>query len=546
MESGEYGHRTSLVLALVPALILSANEILLAQSTAHSVPRPATENMEPQVVEALDAAWEGLAQLLDPSADQPAAERAAAVGETCEVFHAHGSVEPAIACYRQAIELDPESERWPYLLGYMLKNQGRSTESLASLRRSEELRSDPFTRLRIGEVLAADGRVDEAARVLEPLLELNALRATVSAELGKIALLNGDAAAAVERLEAALEEQPQALSLHYPLAQAYRSLGALDAAQRHAAMAGQRQVRVADPILQQVGERSVSSETYLSMGAQALRGGDRETAVAAYTKAVELNPENQRAWMNLGVLAKQDSRTAEAEQAFAHALELDPGYGYAHFNLAELLSETDRHEEALPHYRAAVEANPKNVDFGIALGDALMQAGELQPAADQYLRVADEAPDFARPRHLRALALAALGQLDDAAEAIAVARDLAADNEDIGRAFIRLASTAPGVSNARRKQALEVAQILFDEYRSTDEGELLAMALAANGEFERAAAVQAQIVMALRDAGVETAVIDFLETNLEAYSRSQRAERPWAETADDRRRAAGGPPPPSP
>lgn len=516
-------------LALALALTVGAQAPLHTQPVSHSIPRPTTNNMEPQVAELLDTTWAGLDGILAADSDLSNAKRATAVGEACEIFHAHGSVEPAIACYRKATELDSTSARWPYLLGYMLKNQGNTGESLEALQRSEDLEVSPFTRFRIAEVLAAEGRVEEALARFESLSEMDGLQAAVAAELGKLALLQGDAASAVEQLSAALERQPEALSLHFPLAQAFRMAGDAPAAEKHAALAGQRKVWVADPILQQVGERSVSSETYVAMGAQALRAGQRETAIAAYTKAVELNPENQRAWMNLGVLAKQDGRTAEAEEAYARALELDPGYGYAHFNLAELLSQTARRDEALPHYRAAVAANPKNLDFGIALGNALMQAGELQPAADQYLRVADEAPDFARPRHLRALALAALGRLDDATESIAAARALAPEQDDIARAFVRLASTAPGAAANRRAQALELARQLFDQHRSTDEGELLAMALAANSRFEEAATIQEQVVGALSGAGVDEEVTAFLKANLEAYRRGERAERPWAE-----------------
>ncbi len=486
--------------------------------------------MEPAVAERLNSAWDGLAETLDPANGLSDQERAERVGEACEVFHSHGSLDPAIACYRTAIELDSASARWPYLLGYIFKNQGNTAESLDLLQQSESLRPSPFTRFRIAEVMAAEGRVEEAYEILSGLEGSPGLEASVNAELGKIALLQGDPSTAIERLSSAIAQQPEAVSLHFPLAQAYITAGDMEAAERHADLAGQRSVRAADPILQQVGERSVSSETYVAMGARALKTGDLEQARTAYQTAVELNPENQRAWMNLGAVALQQNDLEAGEEYLHRALELDPGYGFAHFNLAELLDRAGRDEEALAHYRRAAEANPANVEFGIALGDQLLRSGRLEDSVGQYQRVAEAAPDFARPRYLQALALVAMGDLDRAADSAAAAFSLDPESEEIAGAFVRLASTAP--SGKHRGKALEVSRALFEAHRSTDEGELLAMALAANGRFEEAVEIQEQIVNALANAGVGEDVLAYLKGNLERYRGGEPAVEAWAGGSD--------------
>ena len=517
----EHGRRRTFATAFV--ILVAATTSLPGQT--HSVPQPSTDGMEPAVAERLISAWQALTATLDPDSGLTDRQRAERVGEACEVFHSHGSLDPAIACYRKAIELDSQSARWPYLLGYILKNQGRTADSLELLRQSESLQPSPFTRFRVAEVLALEGRIDEASEILSALDGSPGLEASVDAELGKIALLTGDPETAIDRLSSALARQPEAVSLHFPLAQAYRTSGDLESAQRHADLAGQRSVRAADPILQQVGERSVSSETYVAMGARALKTGDLELARTAYQTAVELNPDNQRAWMNLGAVALQQEELDAAEMHLRRALELDPGYGFAHFNLAETLNRAHRDEEALEHYRLAAEANPANVEFGIALGDQLLRAGRLEESAVQYQRVAGAAPDYARPRYLRALALVALGDLDQAADSASAALALDPENEEIARAFVRLASTAP--SDGHRGQGLDIARGLFQKHRSTDEGELLAMALAANGQFEEAAKIQQEIVTALRGAGVGARVATYLESNLERYRHGERAVSPW-------------------
>jgi tetratricopeptide (TPR) repeat protein len=490
------------------------------------VPKPGTEGLEPAVTTLLESTYAGLAEISDPASRSNNSERATRWGEAGEIFHAHGALESALACYRRAHEIDSETARWPYLLGFILKGNGELDEAMALLEASNRIEPNPFTAFRIGQTYLEEGRVEEALRTLEPLREIEGLEAAVLAELGKAALLTGDYASAVADLSAGLALQPQALSLEFPLSQAYRGAGDLPNAQRHAERGGPGKVRAFDPILQEVGERSVSSETYVAMGAQALKAGRAEVAAAAYSKAVELNPDNQRAWMNLGVLAMEAGDRAEAEAAFRQALELEPEYGFAHFNLAKLLSQGNRSEEALGHYRAAVAANPRNIEFGMAYADQLMRAGEWLAAAGQYQAIAAETPDSARALYLRSLALVAAGNFEAAAISAWEAWQINPDNPSIAGAFIRLTSVVGSNPDASAR-ALEVALGLHRDQRSVESAEQLAMALAANGRLEEAASMQQSLVGILeRDAAPEPLVL-FARQNLARYRANQLATAPW-------------------
>jgi tetratricopeptide (TPR) repeat protein len=92
-------------------------------------------------------------------------------------------------------------------------------------------------------------------------------------------------------------------------------------------------------------------------------------AVAAYRKAIELNPDAPGALVNLGTIAFRMKRFREAETFYVRAVAADATYPLAHFNLGNLYDEQGRMEEARRHYVEAVRLNPRYADayFNLAL-----------------------------------------------------------------------------------------------------------------------------------------------------------------------------------
>lgn len=98
-------------------------------------------------------------------------------------------------------------------------------------------------------------------------------------------------------------------------------------------------------------------------------GAPVDDAVAAYAKAVELNPGAAGAWVNLGTIYYRQRRFGESEQHYLKAIEADPEYPLAEFNLGNLYDEQGRLREAHAHYRRALQLNPNYADahFNLAL-----------------------------------------------------------------------------------------------------------------------------------------------------------------------------------
>lgn len=98
-------------------------------------------------------------------------------------------------------------------------------------------------------------------------------------------------------------------------------------------------------------------------------GAPAEQAVAAYKKAIDLNPYAAGALVNLGTLFYRMRKFADAETHYRRAIEADPKYPLAHFNLGNLYDEMGDLERARQHYETALAVNTSYSDahFNLAL-----------------------------------------------------------------------------------------------------------------------------------------------------------------------------------
>jgi tetratricopeptide (TPR) repeat protein len=82
---------------------------------------------------------------------------------------------------------------------------------------------------------------------------------------------------------------------------------------------------------------------------------DRDRAVTAHEKALELDPTLHEAWVNLGVVHRLRGDFDSAEAAYGKALELAPDYAELHASLGSLYIHQEKYAQALVHLEQAVE-----------------------------------------------------------------------------------------------------------------------------------------------------------------------------------------------
>jgi hypothetical protein len=101
-----------------------------------------------------------------------------------------------------------------------------------------------------------------------------------------------------------------------------------------------------------------SAEGYYQQGNALRSQGQLESAIASYTRAIQLKPDHAHAYCNRGVVELALGLTAEALSSYDHALALDPRDALTHYNRALLMQERRDWHEALASYDRAIALDP--------------------------------------------------------------------------------------------------------------------------------------------------------------------------------------------
>jgi Flp pilus assembly protein TadD len=112
--------------------------------------------------------------------------------------------------------------------------------------------------------------------------------------------------------------------------------------------------------------------------------GHMTDALAAGSKAVELDPKDNQAQNGLGVILEDLGRFEEAEACYRLAVRLKYDYPEAHYNLGITLNQLGRAEEAEKSYKKAIVLKPNYAEAHTHLGTTLQELGRLDDAETSY------------------------------------------------------------------------------------------------------------------------------------------------------------------
>lgn len=143
--------------------------------------------------------------------------------------------------------------------------------------------------------------------------------------------------------------------------------------------------------------------------------GRFEEAEQAGRDATRKKPDAPEAWLNLGMALVSLERREEAIACWEKAAELRPDFALAWNNLGNALREMGRPAEAEVKCRKALECDPANVQAMNNLGNALLDQGQLEEAGEQYRRAVSLKPDYAEAHNNLAVCNILLARYDEAA-----------------------------------------------------------------------------------------------------------------------------------
>jgi tetratricopeptide (TPR) repeat protein len=464
---------------------------------------------------------------------------AAAYGRLGMVLQAaeyHDAAEP---CYLNAQALVPTEMRWPYYLAHLATDKGQTDKAEVSFKRVLELRPDDVaTLIWLGRLYLDKGQPDLATPLFAKALTLSPRSVAVLAGLGRAALATRDYAEAVNRLEEALAIDPEAESLHSPLAIAYRGLGKPDKAEPHLRQWRNRDIFVPDPLRQELDLVLESGLSYELRGVRALEARDFPTAVAFFRKGLEITPVNsplrRSLHHKLGTALFMTADLAGAQEQFEKVVRLAPQDGIdessakAHYSLGILMASNGRSAEAIAHLGAAVKYQPNYVEAHVALADALRRNGRPSESFPHYEEALKINPRTGQATLGYVMALVRAGRYREARDRLTEATTLQPDRPEFSHFLARLLAAAPDDRVRDGERAIQIVGELMKGQKSTDLGETMAMALAELGDYDRAAGVQREVVEVAQKAGL-TGDVRRMEVNLRLYEHHRPCRTPWVD-----------------
>ena len=167
--------------------------------------------------------------------------------------------------------------------------------------------------------------------------------------------------------------------------------------------------------------------------------GRLEEAIAAYRRAIELNPDHAEAHNNLGNVLGEQGRLDEAIAAYHRAIALKPDLGRGPQQPGHRAEGQGRLDEAIAAYHRAIELKPDYAEAHNNLGNALRtRAGSTRRSPPTTGR-SRSSPMMPRPTTISGNALKDQGRLDEAIaaynRAIALRPDLAEAHNNLGIAL---------------------------------------------------------------------------------------------------------------
>ena len=456
-------------------------------------------------------------------------ELADAYGQLGKLYHSYTLLNAAEACYQNAISLMPREFSWRYYLAQAYHTEGNLSEAISSYESALSLRpNELLIEVRLGDAQFLRNEPDLAESLYEKALSTDPSCAAALAGRGNIALYRQDYKAAVKWFESALTADPNAKGLYYPLALAFRGLGAIEKAQASLARRSAGVPALRDPLMDNLRELATGKQTFWMRGWRAFQSGDFVKAAEEYGKMVAADLDDPIAWMELGSALVKMGKIKDALQDYRRAVDLSPGTAAAHQNLAMCLTQLGMAEEAVQHYREAMQLDPGLTHAYFHLANELIRLKRYREAESMYSRTVELEPQNGFARFMQGIALVRLRRFADARSKFEEARHALLEDLDISAALARLLAAAPdrAVRDGRRAVELIMQVLRASKAPDLDYVRTFAMALAETGRFDQAIRVQRELVdQVLRAKRSE--IIPLLNQNLEAYIAGRACRTPW-------------------
>ncbi|MGD1699538.1 tetratricopeptide repeat protein [Dapis sp. BLCC M229] len=279
-----------------------------------------------------------------------------------KIWQLLGKLKLAAECSYQVLTLEPKSATASECLslGKALFDHQKLSEAIACYRRAIELNPNLFRAYHLlGDALASQGSLDEAISYYQKAVKLQPNTWIAYQKIGKVLLEKRDFSEAVVSFQSAIEINPNSLWSYQKLGVAWMKLKNWDGA--------------INAYRKTIEFNSQNGFFYNNLGLALSEQKQWSEAVDAYKSAIELQPNNSGFYHNLGKVLSKQGKKEEAIACYSKVIELNPTNGDAYYLWGEILRETGRFAEALDIYQKGLEILPTKSQFFAKLKSLLSQ-----------------------------------------------------------------------------------------------------------------------------------------------------------------------------
>lgn len=441
--------------------------------------------------------------------------------------------ELAIELIGRALELRPEANSLHHVLGLSYRALGDRERARAEMAKNKHERlklHDPLidalalenlsseARFQAGNDAMRRGDMEDAAGFFEAFLQIKPDDAVARHNLGLCYLTTGRWDDGLAELRRSIELDPDFRGGHFSLASALVEDGLLEEGLIH-----YRRAHEIDP------EEPVIHADYATLLAKL---GRPDEALRELESILERDSDQDYARLKIGTVLAAIGRTDEARpvlQAAADSPSLaDQNRAEALFHLGVMQLNQGDVEGARARWSQALELDPRSTDALAAMAQSLARRQEFEQAAEYFDRAATVDPRNEQLQFGRSMALILGGLHPRARQALEQGLEARPDSLALQHALARLLATSPDDQVRDGARALDLAQQVLSTRQTLDHAETLAMALAENGRFEDAVALQRQVIEQARRSGSGSgAPHERRLQRLAGYEQGQAVRAPW-------------------
>ncbi len=286
-------------------------------------------------------------------------------------LHRAGSIDEAVAIYRDLLRKAPEHAGAWHLLGVALHSRHRLADALGHIQKALSLCDSKATYWNnCGAVQKDLGLLPEAEKSIRKAISINPNYSDAWSNLGLLQLEAGNLEAAEQSIRYALRLEPRHADALGHLAVIYRERGEFEESLRLC-----RDALAVSPAMAEVHAVESGILTMLKRFDEAAASGDR---------ALSCNPRSANPYISRGYLHYIADELEEARRLYGHAAKLQPSRPMCRLRHLGLCPTVFFNKDDIEEYRSELErqldealSDAPSLDWRCALTDAFMPPFEL-------------------------------------------------------------------------------------------------------------------------------------------------------------------------